>query len=424
MDAPPDAVPDATRRLTAVLALTETVSWGILFYAFAGLILPMEVALGTGRAELLSAAALATLGRAGAAPLVGAVVDRFGVRWIMTVGSVAAAATVLAWSSVRDVGDLRLVMFATGLVGAMVLYEPAFAALTRASVGRARERAILLVTVAAGLASTIALPTTALLEGALGWRGALQVLALALVVLTVVPNLVLLRDPPRAGPEPPVEPPAGSSAGRVTVTRGAGGPWLLTTLRDLRPVAAMLLLGGLPFGTLALHLPAVLEERGGGRLAAAALAGAIGPLSVTGRVLLTAALRRVSLPGAMTLVFLLQTLGLVALLVPGGGATLVFVLLFGIGYGTLTIASPLLVAERVGTDRFGRASGVLHAAGALVGAGAPVLAGAVRDAAGSYAPVIAGLAVLAAAAAVAAQRLRPPSRADGVGSAPPAPAVT
>lgn len=408
------------RRLTGVLALTETVSWGVLFYAFAGLILPMEAALGTGRAELLTAAALATLGRAGAAPLVGAIVDRWGVRWVMTIGSFAAVGTVLAWSAVRDVDDLRLVMFATGLVGAMVLYEPAFAAITRASVGRARERAILLVTIAGGLASTVVLPTTAALEGWLGWRGALQALAVALVVLTVLPNLTLLRDPPRAPVPAPVTGPSGPPA--VT-----GSPptrrWLTATLRDLRPVAAMLLLGGLPFGTLALHLPAVLEERGGGRLAAAALAGAIGPLSVTGRILLTWALRRVSLPGAMTLVFLLQTVGLVALLVPGTAATIVFVLLFGIGYGTLTIASPLLVAERVGTDRFGRASGVLHAVGALVGAGAPVLAGLVRDTSGSYAPVLAGLAVLAAAAAVSARRLRP-ARTDGPPPTAPASAVT
>ncbi len=77
------AVPGA-RRLVGVLALTETVSFGVLLYAFSVLLLPMERELGASRGALSAALAAAAITRAIAAPIVGGWIDRRGVRWLMT----------------------------------------------------------------------------------------------------------------------------------------------------------------------------------------------------------------------------------------------------------------------------------------------------------------------------------------------------
>lgn len=116
------AVPGA-RRLVGVLALTETVSFGALLYAFSVLLLPMERELGASRGALSAALAAAAVARAIAAPIVGGWVDRRGVRWLMTTGSFAGAGLVWAWSEVSSVTELLVVFIGIGVVGAMVFYE-------------------------------------------------------------------------------------------------------------------------------------------------------------------------------------------------------------------------------------------------------------------------------------------------------------
>ena len=79
------------------------------------------------------------------------------------------------------------------------LYPPAFAALTR-WYGPRRVRALTILTLAGGLASTIFAPITALLAGPLGWRGTYLALAIVLAVVTIPAHLVGLN---RAWPDAP-----------------------------------------------------------------------------------------------------------------------------------------------------------------------------------------------------------------------------
>jgi MFS family permease len=400
-----DADVPGTRRLIGVLALTETVSFGVLLYAFSVLILPMERELGTTRGALSSALAAAAIARALTAPLIGGWIDRRGVRWLMTVGSVAGVGLVWAWSEVRTVSELVLVFVGIGVVGAMVFYEPAFAAIARALDGRAQARATLAVTVAAGFASTIFFPATAILEQTYGWRGALRALALALLILTVVPNVLLLRDR-RGRVDADITAGTGRSGGASTSAppSSVGLAGALAS-RDFRLLALVLIGGGLPIAMFASHLPALIEERGETAILASSIAGMLGVLSVTGRIVLTALSRRASLPRLLMYIFLLQGLGTLALLLggPGRGAVLGFVLLFGIGYGTLSIATPLLVSQRFGRRSFGSISGALEGMTGALGAAAPLAAGLLRDAAGDYRPVML-LTLIGSVVAVAASR--------------------
>lgn len=402
-----DADVPGTRRLIGVLALTETVSFGVLLYAFSVLILPMERELGTTRGALSSALAAAAIARALTAPLIGGWIDRRGVRWLMTVGSVAGVGLVWAWSEVRTVSELVLVFVGIGVVGAMVFYEPAFAAIARALDGRAQARATLAVTVAAGFASTIFFPATAILEQTYGWRGALRALALALLILTVVPNVLLLRDR-RGRVDADITAGTGRSGGASTSAppSSVGLAGALAS-RDFRLLALVLIGGGLPIAMFASHLPALIEERGETAILASTIAGGLGVLSVAGRILLTSGLRFAPLPRLLMGVFLVQATGTVLLLFggPGRGVLLGFIVLFGIGYGTLSIAAPLLISQRFGRRSFGAIAGSLEALTGLLGAAAPLTAGLLRDAAGDYRPVMALALTSSLLASLASRRL-------------------
>ncbi|MGH3371933.1 MAG: MFS transporter, partial [Nocardioidaceae bacterium] len=202
-------------RIVAVLAFTETVSWGILYYAFSVFLVPMQHDLGLSTAAVSGAFSLAVLVTGASALPVGRWLDRHGGRVLMSGGSLLASLLVMAWSQVQTVAGLYAVFAGIGVAASMVLYEPAFAVVVR-WFDRHRGRALLAVTVVAGFASTVFVPVAAALEQALGWRAALLVLAGVLALSTVLPHLVVLRrDPAELGLAPDGDSPGGDpSPGR------------------------------------------------------------------------------------------------------------------------------------------------------------------------------------------------------------------
>jgi MFS family permease len=135
-------------------------------------LVPMHEEMGWSRTALTGAYSLGLLVSALAAPLAGRWLDRQGPRGLMTLGSALGTVLVLVWASVEDLWALYLVWVGIGLAMAGTLYEPAFAVLAK-WFERGRARALLLVTLAGGLASTIFLPLSAWLVESQGWRGAL-----------------------------------------------------------------------------------------------------------------------------------------------------------------------------------------------------------------------------------------------------------
>jgi cyanate permease len=393
-------------RIVAMLAVTETVSWGVLYYAFAVFQVPMRAELGFSTATMAGAFSVAVLVTGVAAVPAGRWLDRHGARALMTTGSVAAVLLVVAWSRVHTVLGLYLVFAGIGLVSAAVLYEPAFAVVVR-WFSTARSRALLAVTVVAGFASTIFLPTSDALIRALGWRDALLVLAAALAVTTVLPHaLVLRRDPADLGLHPDG---AVSSTPSAPLSRPARlGTTARWALRD--PLFCWLTLAfaanSLAVIVVAVHLVPFLREHGHSSAFAAAATGALGALSVTGRLAVTGAARRWSTASVIAVAFAVQGVAVMVLLAAGSSTSgaVLFVLLFGLGFGVGTIARPVLFADAFGTANYATLSalgGIAFTAAKTVG---PFAAGVVLTATGSWTHVLLGLFVVTAVAAAAVAR--------------------
>jgi predicted MFS family arabinose efflux permease len=393
--------------VAGTLAVTETVSWGVLYYAFSVLLVPMRDELGWSPATLTGAYSLSLLISGLAAPFVGRWLDRHGPRGLMTAGSVLGVLLVVAWSRVDDLALYYLVWAGIGLAMAATLYDPAFATITR-WFERDRSRALLLVTVVAGFASTIALPFSSWLVERFVWRTALLILAAILAVATIPAHALLLRRRPEdLGLRPDGAPlPKGQEIAASAIV--LDGVPVRDALRDpaFRWLTVAFFLETFSAVAATVHLIPYLTERGDGARFAAAAIGLIGAAQVGARVLATIFGGRLSQVALTALVFALQGVALVVLM---GWQTragvLTAVLLLGAGRGVVTLMRPGLVAEFYGRANFGAISGMLSFFLTGARALAPVGTGVAYTLAGGYPPVLWGMATVSVLAAAAMVRV-------------------
>jgi sugar phosphate permease len=402
-----EVVANARRRLyygwvvVGALATTETISWGILYYAFAAFLVPMQRELGWSTAALTGAYSLALLVSGLAAVPVGRWVDRHGPRLLMTLGSIGGALLLLAWARTDALPGFYLLWCAMGVVMAATLYEPAFTVVAT-WFHRLRSRALLLLTVVAGFASTIFLPGATILIERFGWRQALLVLAVFLAVTTIPAHaLILRRRPEDLGLLPDGDPLPEEQYASAPAIEG------VTLRQALREHAfwwltAAFFLGTLSSVAVAVHLIPFLLADGYSPGFAAMATGLIGATQVAARVVVTLAGDRCPHVPLTAAVFALQAAAVLILLVrrqPGG--VILAVVLLGAGRGAVTLMRATLVAERYGRAHYGAIGGALALFVSGAAALAPVGAGVAFELAAGYGPVFAGLAAISMLAALA-----------------------
>ncbi|HRF96389.1 MAG TPA: MFS transporter, partial [Aggregatilineales bacterium] len=181
--------------IITTLAITETISWGIIYYAFSVFLKPMEAETGWSRAELTGAYSVGLLVMGFMAFPVGSWVDKHGARALMTIGSILASLLMVVWSRVTDLTTFYILWLALGVCASLVLYDTAFAVVAKWFVAK-RTSALAIITFAAGLASTIFVPLSDFLLNLVGWRDAVLILGIILAVTTILPHALILRRSP------------------------------------------------------------------------------------------------------------------------------------------------------------------------------------------------------------------------------------
>jgi MFS family permease len=374
------------RRALVTLCVTETTSWGILYYAFP--VLAGRISAGTGW-SLTRLTAAFSLGLVVSAVLgigVGRWLDRHGPRWLMTGGSALAAVSVVGVALAPTFGWFVTAWAVSGVAMSAVLYPAAFAALTR-WYGDRRVHALTVLTLAAGLASTIFAPITAGLASHLDWRSIYLVLAGLLAVVTVPAHLLGLRLP---WPQRPL-PPASTTA---------HAPRRVLRSRAFLTLVVSFGLMSLTSYVVVVNLVPLLGERGIGPGTAAVVLGVGGVGQVLGRLGYGPLARRLGVR-ARTLVVLVTvalTTGLLGVLtwLP---ALVAVALLAGMVRGIVTLLQATAVTDRWGARDYGTLSGVLAAPFTFTTAVAPFLGAALAVVLGSYAAMLVAMAAVGLAGA-------------------------
>lgn len=357
------------RRAAWILGAGQCVSWGVLYYGFSVLLLPMQSALNASRSAIAGAFSCGLLVAAGAAPWVGRRLDLGGAAWMLRLGNWGGVALLVTWSRVGSVAGLYGVWAGLGLCLALALYEPAFALVGRsAGTEESRVSALATVTVLGGLASTVFAPLSSALVGALGWRGALLALAALLAASTLTLERTVLRAPGGGDEEKGTEEP--SPLLWECGHRAAHSP-----RPGFRLLAVALTLGTLASVSLSSHLIPILVVRGESPGRAAWVLGLLGLAQLPGRLLVLGG-QAVGRNGA--LVFVPLTLQVVGLATLAGFRSLPLTILaligFGLGAGLQTVARPLLVHRLYGNASAGYLNGVLAMTQGLARAAAPLVA--------------------------------------------------
>ena len=355
-------------RLVAWLSLAQLISWGSVFYTFSLLLTPVEQELGLSRSQSSLAFSLALLVEGLMAYPVGRWIDRGHERLVMTGGSVLAGVCLLLHARVTSMVGFYTVWAGLGVAMAAVLYSPVFAVVTRRVPDEFR-RAISIMTFLGGLASTVFIPFTAWLMAHWGWRHALLVLAGFHLLLCAPLHALTLRGAPAR--------PLGVEVGDKPASRS-----LLRLMRSapflLIAVFVVFMMGVTT--ALPAHMVSLLRESGLSESWAIAIPASIGAIQVLGRLLLFFFERHFDVHAANRFIPCLLPLGLIALLAALLGErqiwlVLLFVLLYGMGNGMLTIVKGTAMAQYVSRDHVATLNGALGLPLALARASAPLLMG-------------------------------------------------
>jgi predicted MFS family arabinose efflux permease len=373
-----------TLRTTVALGTSQCVNWGVLYYAFGPLLLPMQRDLDAPPPVVAGAFSVGLLVAAFAAPIVGRRCDAGQGPRLLRTGAVAAALLLWVLALVPHVATLYVVWAGLGLCMAAALYEPAFAIVGRSVANpRDRLRALSVVTVFGGLASTVFVPLTAFLLERASWRWTVATLGLFMAASAGI--AAALRVPDRQAsvsrtPDAPRE-----------VARRAAAPRLR---------AAMTMFAFASFAGAAFTATAVtaFEDRGLTATHAALIVGAFGVMQLPGRIILMTGL--LENPSWLAVVSLaLQAAGLAMLVVAPPPLIVAGVALFAIGNGVLTLVRPHLVHTTFDIAHAGAQNGAIARVQQLARAAGPFGAVLIASALGyraMFAMLAAGLTALAA----------------------------
>lgn len=362
--------------LVVTLGCTTILSYGTTQYLFGVLVVPLSAAFGWNRAGISGAYALSLLVAGLLGVPVGYLVDRYGARWLMTLGSLLAGCALLGLSQINTLWQLYL--FWAGGIGvamALILYPVTFTVVTTWFV-KERARAFAVLTVLGGLASPIFLPLAGWLIPQWGWRTTLLAFGLAHFLFALPLHAGLVKRAPAYDTRPALASEQDDTAFSVRQSLRSFSFWTLSSAFSLA------LLGN---AVLFAHQVAFLITRGYGAVLAAALTGGVGLASLPGRLLLNLLSERLSPQRLLAFCHWLQAAGVVALiLAPSFSWVLAYVILYGAAFGAISPLRASVMADHFGREAYGAITGIQGILIAFSTAIGPLAAGWLYDLLGHY----------------------------------------
>jgi MFS transporter, OFA family, oxalate/formate antiporter len=337
------------------------------------------------------------------AVVIGVLVDRYGTRRMLAVGTVVLGIGLAGTSQARSLPVLVLTYGVVTGLGMSVLFVVSYATVPR-WFDRRQGLAGGLASAGLGMGMVVVAPAADALIVRLGWRSALLVLAACAVAVLVV-AIAAVRDEPA-----PEQVPDREFADGFQASQRVGLHERLTEVRTIARSPAFLaqFLGWLLIYTtlyvVLSHLVVHIVDLGLSRTVGATAVALIGGASVVGRVTIGHAADRVG--RVSTFVVCSATMGAATITLPAldtAATLLAFACVYGLAYGGNGALLAPLTADLFGRSNINAVFGLVSVSLGVSGLVSPYVAGAGHDAIGTYCPafVAAGLLALAGAGAIA-----------------------
>lgn len=353
--------------LIAALGITQVAGYGGLYYAFAVLAPKITESFGWSPEWTYGGFAVGLLIGGLVAPVAGRLIDHYGTRLMMAVGSVLAGLSLLGLAEARGPIGYITAMIALEVVSTLVLYDAAFTALTQAR-GSGARRAISQLTLIGGFASTLFWPLTTALLSSFDWREIYRIYAVVQIALCAPLHLMLLPGPIHraASPTPKADE---VDAPRVAYLEGSARQNAFALL------ALAFSLQGFVMSAMSIHMLTLLQGLGLSAAVAVGIGAMVGPSQVAGR--LVEMLFGTSIDPVTTAwtSAALMPIGFVLLTLGGSAATFagLFAIAYGISMGLSSIVRGTVPLKLFGPAGYGAMLGKLSAPGLVVKAAAPLL---------------------------------------------------
>ena len=332
------------------------------------------------------------------APLIGPWVDRFGGRWLMAGGALAAGLGFILMSQVSAFWQFLVLRWLFVAVGGVFMCQMVVSVTVSRWFVRKRGRAIAIASLGQGLSKVCIPVVTATLFAWVGWRLTWSIFGIVTLILVVVPALIFMRRSPEDmgltpdGVDGPVVPasvtPAKQSAKVAKDISADDVVWTWQEVIRTQTFWTIYFIYGMAnvgIAGLNLHVFAYVTDIGFSTIVAATVLSIIastqlGSTLVWGMISEQMEIRRCSM-----LMFLIQAIGLGLVLAIDQIVPLYAgFFLYGVGLGGGWVLQELIWATYFGRVSLGMVRGlgilVTHAFGA---AGAPFF-GFVHDLTGSY----------------------------------------
>lgn len=378
--------------VVTALGITQTLAWASSYYLPAILAAPIAAGIQVPQSWVFAAFSLSLLIAAFAGPAVGRLIDRRGGRGVLIASNLVFAAGLALLAAARGPLGLFAAWAVLGVGMALGLYDAGFATLG-VLYGSAARGPITGITLFAGFASTVSWPLSSVLDGTLGWRGACLVWAAINLAIALPINRFLL---PFAQPS-------------AREHQMSAGPLGWRPYKEMFLLAFIFAAGWFVTGSMAAHLPALLERAGASSHQAIAAAALVGPAQVAARLAEFALVRRIHPLISARVATLLHPIGAAVLAIVGSAAAPAFVILYGAGNGLLTIARGTVPLALFGPVRYGERTGLIGAPARVAQAFAPFLFGLLLDRMGVAVISVSAALCLAALAALLCLPMKPAS---------------
>jgi MFS family permease len=352
----------------------------VVFVAFSVFMPAISEEFNWSRAQLSIGPSAFTLMSAAAMPIVGRMIDRYGLH-LVTMGGIALFCLTLASAALLPPSIiLFVVLFGfLGAFGASLSPLP-YAKATSGVFDRRRGLALGIAMSGYGVGAAVMPLLSARLIDALGWRNAYVSIA-AIVFFVAMASVFVLIANPRVEPN---EEPVASPESTEAVTSGTAREAIMRTSEFWMIAAAMMLIAIAINGVIP-HFVVMATDRGLSSKVAVSLVSGLGAASIVGRLASGFLFDRHFAPHVAALVFSLPLVGMVVLAGDAPGPYLmVSAVTLGIGLGAEVDFMGYIVGRYFGMRFFGEIYGyllALFAVGASIG---PYVLGLSYDRTGSY----------------------------------------